>query len=145
MKTATILLTLILLGGGVGCSLGGADSTRPALTPADPVGHYGQSGHIGYLELRATGEYECFIVNGMTADGCGTFVGAGISRGSWHYQDGSVSFLALNEPADLVLSLAGASAVPSETGLLLTVQGEEHLLAREEVQTRPAQGTDANE
>jgi len=98
---------------------------------ADVAGRYRQAGPIGYLELKPSGEYECFVVNGVTVDGCGTFVGAGLSRGAWSCREEAIAFDPVTEPEDLVLNLIGASAVPSEQGLVLTAGGEAHFLARE--------------
>lgn len=128
-------LTLIaVLAAASACSPRGADPEAATWTMAGVAGSYGQSGHIGFLELDANGTYECFVINGITADGCGTFEGAGISEGSWVFEGGSVSFFPMTEPPDLVVKLSGASAVPSDNGLVLTIEGTDHLLARSATQ-----------
>lgn len=131
MRAMTTCVALIALASGLGCSSIGAEESASSMSAIEVAGHYGQAGHIGFLELMPGGQYECFIVNGMTADGCGTFRGAGVSAGTWSYDHGVVTLVPRNESPDLVLSLLGASAVPSERGLALTAQGKEHFLARE--------------
>ncbi len=113
-----------------GCSPRDVDQVTEAWELTDVAGSYGQSGHIGHLELDATGTYECFVVNGITVGGCATFRGAGMSKGRWTLEGGSVSFDPISEPSDLVVTLSGASAVRADNGLVLTVGGTDHLLVR---------------
>lgn len=127
MKPLTLLMLLSL---ATGCS--GSDPSPPAsaVTRADLVGSYVGAGHIGDLNLYENGEFECFVFNGMTGSGCVTFEGAGQSKGSWTYEGGRVSFVATNEPADLVVKLSEASASLSDEGLALTIEGTDLLLPR---------------
>ena len=74
------------------------------------------------------------MLNGITAEGCATFQGAGMSQGYWVLEGGSVSFEPLAEPLDLIIKLSEASAVPRATGLALTIDGTHHLLARSDAQ-----------
>ena len=128
-----------------GCFSGNAEPELRATTRADITGNYGDSGSIGYLTLGADGTYECMVLNGMTVDGCGTVEGSGLSIGSWDFEGGSVSFVPVHEPDDLVVKLAGASAVPSGNGLVLTIGESVHFLARSVTQTeRPGRAMPAD-
>lgn len=140
-------ILILLLAAVWGCTSPNTElASSSPITPAEIAGHYGQSGHIGFLELDASGAYECFIINGMTIDGCGTFEGAGISKGSWVLEGGSISFVPKSEPKDLVVKLSEASAVMTEAGLLLTIDGTEHFLPRNVFRTglpdKPMQSDD---
>jgi len=126
-------LSLALLAGTFACAPGDASPDRAASITADVAGHYGQGGHIGSLDLAADGTYESFVINGLTADGCGTFAGAGVSRGIWTLVDGQVAFAPTSEPADLVLKFADLAARPAGDGLVVTLGDSQWFLARESV------------
>ncbi len=119
---ATLLMALI------GCSRGaGSVGTTTVLS-----GHYGQARNIGSLKLLVDGTYECFIFNGITSDGCATFEGAGVSRGSWSVADGVISFEPTNHgPDDLVVDMGSVCGVVADGGIVLTVDGDEFLAAYE--------------
>lgn len=94
------------------------------------VGTYGQGGHLGDLELRADGTYQSFVMNGVTADGCATFEGAGSSTGSWRLEDGVLSFAPTQEPPDLVVKFREVVGRASEHGVELTYGGHSYELPR---------------
>lgn len=121
-----MVIIAFLLAAGTGCF---------SMMPEDVTGRYGQAGHIGFLVLYTNGEYECFVVNGMTADGCGTFEGAGVSKGLWVLDNGTVTFVPLSEPSDLVVKLSQASATLSGAGLLLTIEGTDYLLPKQSMES----------
>jgi len=138
----TIALLLVLAGG---CD--GRDATPrptqqvPPGPPADLAGDY-DGGSI-QLTLEADGAYEAMVWNGMTIDGCGTFAGAGLSRGTWRYDGEAVSFAPREEPDDLVFRFGEARAVPNDAGLVLTSGEKERVLPRSEERAdadRPAAG-----
>jgi len=113
-----------------------------ALTSQDVAGTYGAWGHIGYLELDPNGGYECWIFNGISSDGCADVQGAGVSSGTWALRDGVILFTPAHESRGVVLSLIGASAVPTEQGLLVTAQGQQHVLPREAAEAATAPQAD---
>jgi len=115
------------------CTPAGEEPVLRQLSVQDVAGQYGQSGHIGYLKLEQDGEYECFILNGMTIDGCGTFAGAGLSKGKWEIDGTEVLFTPTSEPTDLVVKLATASAISTDGGLVLKIGGGALHLAKESV------------
>jgi hypothetical protein len=139
MKRLVLVVFLTATGG---CSPHVEAPAAPRLAASEIVGRYGSSGPIGYLTLEPDGEYECLVLNGVTVDGCGTFVGSGLSKGTWAIGGEAVSFTPTAEPPDLVLELATASATPSDGGLLLVVKGDEHQLAREPAWGEPDQRQD---
>ena len=124
------LILIALLAAMSGCSSRGAEENNDELTMAGVADRYGQSGNVAHLELGADGKYECFVINGMTAGGCGSFAGPGNSEGEWLIDGGTISFVPTSEPLDLVVKFANASAVLSGKGLLLTIDGVERLLPR---------------
>jgi len=137
MRLAVVLLIPIL----AGCANGPADSP---LDPTALVGSYQQAlfdhegnpvvgwPSVGSLKLEPDGRYEAWVLNGITADGCATFEGAGYSRGTWHVSVSQVHFEPDSEPADLALSLDDAAAVLAGDELVLTIgAGERRLVSPE--------------
>ena len=120
---------------GLGCSPEGPGSA--ALEPAQVVGSYYDEGisPVGELVLAAGGTYECSIYNG-SVDGCATVEGAGISLGVWAIEGDRVVLTPREESAighsGLVLSLEGATATPSDAGLVLWAGGAALPLERRE-------------
>ena len=114
--------TLVLVAGLAACS--GESTTDTALDPAQVVGEYGQAGRFDCLNLTPDGRYECWVTNGITVDGCGTFVGSGLSEGSWSCRGAAVEFTPLKEPHDLVVSFDGTHGTLSDGALLLTIEGQ---------------------
>ena len=111
------LILIAALAATTGCSFRGSAPEPSPATPTEIAGHYGQSGHIGFLDLYANGEYECFVVNGMSLDGCMTFEGAGVSRGSWVLKDGALAFVPMSEPARDAIEAQAILTVPVRSGL----------------------------
>jgi hypothetical protein len=139
MKRLT-LLTLLLVTAACSAPTVKLDQPRPTL--ARFAGSYhGPAGHVGSLDLDASGTYECFVVNGMSAAGCADFVGAGLSRGLWVLDGSSIALTPTMESKDLVISLAGSTAVLSDEGLVLTIDGLEHFLVRAFTEAKPAAET----
>ena len=118
----------------IGCSPRGTDRGEGELAMADVAGRYGGPSHIQDLELAAGGTYECFVFNGLAGFGCGAVEGAGKSRGTWTLEGGALSFTPIAESgigqSGLVVSFAGATAVPSEAGLVLAIEDVDYLLDR---------------
>jgi hypothetical protein len=96
-------------------------------------GHYQGYGSVCDLLLLPEGQYECFITNGMTAEGCMTVAGAGGSSGSWAMVDGVIWFTPVSETSDIVVRLADSSAALSDEGLVLTFEGAEYPMKRAEL------------
>lgn len=140
MRCAVLLLIPIL----AACSQGPADEP---LDPSAFAGSYQQAlfdregnpswgwPSLGSLELEPDGRYEAWVLNGITADGCATFQGAGHSRGTWGTSAEGIVFEPDSEPADLALSFVGARAALAGDELLLTIgAGDRRLVSREEYQ-----------
>ena len=133
-------------------ALGGLVLTLIGCAPAPDVevfaGRYGQAlfdsegepapgwPSVGWLSLESDGSYDCRVWNGMTADGCGTFEGAGQSFGTWEIFDGSVIFSPLFETSGLALSFRDAAATHADGELVLAVDGRRHRLVSPEEQER---------
>lgn len=96
------------------------------------VGVYGPAGFLVDLRLERDGSYEALFLTGLTADGCGTFEGAGLSTGRWARRGGRLAFEPELEKPGLVRSMAGATAVVTALGLELELEGEERFLPRRE-------------
>ena len=97
-------------------------------TPGFPI--------LASLDLDPEGRYEVLVLNGITADGCGTFEGAGSSHGTWAWSDGRIVFDPDVEPSDLALSMSEASARLTDDGLLVTIDERERRLVTPDVQKR---------
>lgn len=138
---------LALLIAVLGCAPRDAAPAAAELSPADVAGAYGQAGNVGSLDLAGDGSfsYTCFVMNGVTVDGCATFAGAGVSQGTWELVDGLVTFTPTSEPPDLVVKLAEASARPAGDGLVLTLGDAKLYLPREgAAETWPDLGASAD-
>jgi len=128
------LLVLLLSLGLLGCAQapegrsGGAPAQ--ALSVESIAGTYGPAEGIASLELGTDGSFECLVLVGMTADGCGTFEGAGVSEGRWTLRGETIAFEPRDEP-DLKVSLVGATAVVAGEGILLTTGAKQIALERQ--------------
>ena len=91
---------------------------------------------LGSLDLEPDGTYTCFVMNGITVDGCASFEGAGQSRGRWVLSEGALAFLPEDEPADLALSLQGATGHLRGDELILRTDGGERRLVTDAEQER---------
>ena len=80
------------------------------------------------LRLMPDGGFDCMILNGITADGCGTFEGAGTTGGRWTYRDGTVTLEPRATREKLAISLAGAVAQVRDGDLVFQVDGRERWL-----------------
>jgi len=148
MRLAVVLLLPPL----AACSQGPADAP---LDPSAFAGSYQQalfdregnpSGgwpSLGSLELEPDGRYEAWVLNGITADGCATFQGAGHSRGTWSTSAEGMFFEPDSEPADLALSFVGATAVLAGDELLLTSGAGERRLVSPEANQREREAWEA--
>jgi hypothetical protein len=132
MKAATVLLLALV---APGC---GAREQAPAEAgvPAELVGRYAQGGCVGSLTLEAGGEYESLVFTGVTADGCGTFAGAGVSKGTWSFADGRVAFVPRQAQPSLAVQFERAEAVPCAEGLRFSA-GELAVVLRRVREDRP--------
>lgn len=122
-----LLASLVLL---AACRPGGPDPGAGAPGVGELAGEYRSGGRIESMVLTEAGAFECFVLNGMTSFGCGTVVGAGSSFGRWRLDSGRISFHPLYETEDLVISLVGVFALPSEVGMVLTIEGAEYSIER---------------
>lgn len=123
MATSLLLLSSLL-------SSCRAERDSSALTIEGLAGEYGGfGGRIGLLILTDDGTYSCFVMNG-TVNGCSSVFGSGLSTGTWLLEDGKIGFSWESEPDELVLSFEAATAIPSATGLVLSVEGIEYPLKK---------------
>ena len=105
-------------------------ASRPGITLERLVGEW-VSSPVAYaaLTIDADGTYEAFSMP-YSVDGCGTVVGNGTSRGTWHLDGGAVRFSPIDEPLDLAISLNGVWALPEGADLKFRSAGWDVVLQR---------------
>lgn len=119
MQLARVLLVQLALAAAACAS---EEPSAPRPTAEAIAGQYGQGvAGIVSLDLTADGRYESLILNGVTIDGCGTFEGAGVSKGTWAFVGEEIRFTPDHPAEDLIVRFTEVRATPAEDGLHVVV------------------------